>query len=461
MNTQRTDSIEYLETSKMGFFGRWKTGKDKPLLTDNTVIKRIYERKRWSVILSVVFGYGIFYIGRLTISVAKKPMMDAGILDATQLGIIGALLFYSYAIGKLINGFLADRANIRKFISTGLAVSAIVNIFFGFTTGFFFFAILWCINGWFQSMGSAPCVVSITQWFSNKERGTKYGIWAASHNIGEGLTFIGTSTVVSLFGWRMGFIGPGAVCLIVAGVLFYTLADRPETYGLPNVAEYKQDFTAGKPKKKSIKEFQLEVMKSPVVIKIGLAATFLYTVRYAIHSWGPLYLQEAKGFDIVEAGTLMGFSTMLGLAGAIVSGWFSDFFFNAKRNVPSFIFTIVLIVGLIMIYLAPSGDYLISGVSLGIFEFALGGMVVYIGGLWAVDLLPTKAAGSVKGIIGIFSYAGAATQDWISGILIDKGKTVTDGVASYNFDYAFTFWVGAAVVALLIPLTLWKVKVHE
>jgi hypothetical protein len=35
---------------------------------------------------------------------------------------------------------------------------------------------------------------------------------------------------------------------------------------------------------------------------------------------------------------------------------------------------------------------------------------------------------------------------------------VTDGVTSYNFDAAFSFWIGAAVIATLIPLTLWKEK---
>ena len=110
----------------------WKTGQDKPVLTDESKIKKIFNRKRNSVLWSVVFGYGIFYIGRLTISVAKKPMMDAGILDATELGIIGSLLFYTYAFGKLTNGFLADRANIAKFMSTGLGISAIMNLFFGF-----------------------------------------------------------------------------------------------------------------------------------------------------------------------------------------------------------------------------------------------------------------------------------------------------------------------------------------
>ena len=100
-------------------FSWWRTGEDKPLLSDESKIKKIFNHKRNSVLWSVVLGYGIFYIGRLTISVAKAPMVDAGILDTTQLGIIGSLLFYTYAFGKLTNGFLADRANIAKFMSTG------------------------------------------------------------------------------------------------------------------------------------------------------------------------------------------------------------------------------------------------------------------------------------------------------------------------------------------------------
>ena len=436
----------------------WKTGQDKPVLTDESKIKKIFNRKRNSVLWSVVFGYGIFYIGRLTISVAKKPMMDAGIVDATELVIIGSLLFYTYAFGKLTNGFLADRANIAKFMSTGLGISAIMNLFFGFTTAFWGFAVLWAINGWFQSMGSAPAVVSVTQWFSSKERGTYYGIWAASHNIGEGLTFIGTATVISIWGWQAGFIVPGVICLIVAIILFFTLQDRPETYGLPNVLAFKNE-TSEKPKtKKSIKDFQLDVLKSPVVIKVGLSATFLYIVRYAIHSWGPLYLQEAKGLGMIEAGTVMGVATMFGLGGAIFSGWFSDRFFHSKRSHPALIMALIQIVSLFLIYSLPSNSQWMSTAAFGLFEFTLGTLVVYIGGLWAVDLLPIKAAGSVKGIIGIFSYIGAATQDWISGLLIDGGKTTLNGVDSYNFDYAFTFWIGAAIIATLVPLTLWKEK---
>jgi len=268
----------------------FKTGPDKPIIPDQERVRKNYERKRWSIYISLVIGYGFFYTCRLSMSVAKKPMLDAGVLDVKQMGIIGAALLYVYAVGKFTNGFLADRANIRRFMSTALMCSAIVNLIFGLIDYFMLFVVLWAINGWFQSIGSAPSVVSICQWFSNNERGTRYGIWAGAHNIGEGLTFAGTSVLISLLGWRWGFVGPGLACIIVSAIMFFTLADRPQTYGLPHVSDYRNDYSAGKPSQESVGKLQLTVLKSPIVWILGLSSALMYVTRYAIHSWGPLYL---------------------------------------------------------------------------------------------------------------------------------------------------------------------------
>ena len=78
------------------------------------------------------------------------------------------------------------------------------------------FAILWGISGWFQSMGAASCVVGLSRWFTDKDRGSFYGFWSASHNIGEAMTFIIIASVVSALGWRYGFLGAG-----VSGVAGY------------------------------------------------------------------------------------------------------------------------------------------------------------------------------------------------------------------------------------------------
>lgn len=98
----------------------------------------------------------------------KQPIIDSELLTAGQLGIIGSALLFVYAVGKFMNGFIADYCNIRRFMATGLAVSALVNLIMGIL-GFLYsdiglasvavfisFAILWGINGWMQSMGSPP-----------------------------------------------------------------------------------------------------------------------------------------------------------------------------------------------------------------------------------------------------------------------------------------------------------------
>lgn len=443
------------------FLAFFRTRPDKETIENRDETDRIYSAKRKSVFISLVLGYGFFYTCRLSLSVTKNQMMEAGVLDASELGAIGACLLYVYAFGKAINGFFADGANISRFMSTALLCSAIVNLMFGLTSSFWAFAALWALNGWFQSIGSAPSVVSLCQWFSHSERGTRYGIWAGAHNIGEGLTFIGTSALVSYFGWRWGFLGPGAVCIVVAITLFFTLADRPETYGLPNVADYREDYAAGKPSKKATWELQKSVVKNPVVWILGLSSATMYITRYAIHSWGPLYLQSAKNYSVMESGVLLGANTLTGLAGAACAGLISDKFFQSRRNVPALLYGLLLIGSLVGLYAIPPGHRALDALALGCFEFAIGGLVVFLAGLIAVDLVPTRAAGAVKGLLGFISYMFAATQEWISGGLIEASKQTVNGVVVYDFDNAFMFWIGSAVASTLLAAMVWNAKPKE
>ena len=117
--------------------------------------KQRLKRLQWSTFLAATLGYGMYYVCRLSLNVVKKPIVDEGIFSETELGIIGAVLFFTYAVGKFTNGFLADRSNINRFMSTGLLVTALVNLCLGFVHSFILFAILWGISGWFQSMGAA------------------------------------------------------------------------------------------------------------------------------------------------------------------------------------------------------------------------------------------------------------------------------------------------------------------
>jgi OPA family sugar phosphate sensor protein UhpC-like MFS transporter len=96
-----------------------------------------------------------------------------------------------------------------------------------------------------------------------------------------------------------------------------------------------------------------------------------------------------------------------------------------------------------------------------LYGFSISGLLVSLGGLFATDIAPKKAAGAAMGIIGVFSYLGAATQDLISGYFIEKGTTIVDGVRHYDFNSAIIFWVGASVLSLILATSLWKAKVSD
>ena len=434
----------------------FKTRADQPVFSEDAAeIRRVYERWRWSVFLSVLFGYGLFYTCRINFSVAKKAMLDGHVLDAKQMGLMGSALLFVYSIGKLTNGFLADRCNIARFMSTALLLSAMVNLLLGFNTWFASFLVLWALNGWFQSVGSAPSVVALSHWFAKTERGTRYGLWSASHSLGEGLTFVGTAVLVSAFGWRWGFWGPGLACFVGALVMYRTLADRPQTYGLPAIGQYKNEPPeAASAEKASVGKLQLEVLKHPGVWLLALASGCLYVGRYGIGSWGPLYLQTAKDYSTTAAGSVMAAYSIAQILGSISSGFVSDFFFGSRRNIPALMYGLLQVASLFALYSIPPGHRGLDSAALAVFGFTMGGLLVYLGGLMAIDLVSRRAAGAAMGLVGLFSYLVAGVQDTVSGYLLDASKVVVNGATTYSFRLVFAVWIGALILSTALAASL-------
>ena len=439
----------------MKFLDFFSMSKPSEPISDPNEVQKKYSRLRWQVFLSATIGYGLYYVCRLSLNVIKKPIVDAGVLSEGELGMIGSGLFITYAVGKLCNGFLADRSNIRRFMSIGLLITALINLVLGFTTSFGFFLVLWAVNGWAQSMGAAPCVVALSRWFGNKERGSFYGFWSSSHNIGEALTFIATSAIVATFGWQWGFKGAGLIGLVGFAIVALFMRDTPQSQGLPSIAEYKGDIAPeakSEESGKSVGELQKMVLKNPAIWMLALASAFMYISRYAVNSWGIFYLEAEKGYTNLEASAIISISSVCGIIGTISSGFVSDVLFKGKRNAPAVIFGIMNIIGLVLFMYGPKS---LDAVSMVIFGLAIGALICYLGGLMATDVAPKGASGAALGVVGIASYIGAAVQDAISGFAIQSGKTVGEGAAAYDFSSVAYFWVGAAVLSVVCTVIVW------
>lgn len=418
--------------------------------------KRKRKRLQWSTFLSATFGYGMYYVCRLSLNVVKKPIVEEGIFSETELGIIGSVLFFTYAIGKFTNGFLADRSNINRFMTTGLLVTALVNLALGFTHSFLLFTVIWGISGWFQSMGAASCVVGLSRWFTDKERGSYYGFWSASHNIGEALTFIIVATVVSSFGWRYGFLGAGLTGLLGALVVWQFFHDTPQSKGLPP--------TGAKEEKTDTNDFnkaQKQILLMPAIWILALSSAFMYISRYAVNSWGVFYLQAQKGYSTLDASLIISISSVCGIIGTMFSGVISDKFFGGHRNLPALIFGLMDVAALCLFLLIPGVHFWLDALAMVLFGLGIGVLICFLGGLMAVDIAPRNASGAALGVVGIASYIGAGLQDVMSGILIEGNKTMVNGGEIYDFTYINWFWIGAAVLSVLLALLVWNAKAND
>jgi OPA family sugar phosphate sensor protein UhpC-like MFS transporter len=421
-----------------------------------------YRLYKWSVFISATLGYSLFYVCRLSISVVKKPLVDENVFSAGQLGTIGSALFFSYAVGKLVNGFFSDRTNVNRFISFGLLLTALCNIALGFFPLFIVFMVLWGLSGWFQSLGAAPCVVALTRWLKKSERGTFYGVWSASHHIGKAITFSLLPLLISLGGWQWGFWGAGLVGIVGAVIVKLFLYDSPESKGLPAVEQIELNADSDSSEAdNSVAASQKAIVRNPYIWLLAISSALMYISRYAIESWGIFYAQAEKGYTNIEASEVIGMTAISGIFGTALSGFVSDKLFKGSRNMPALIAGLLNIFSISLFLFYPNGHFWVDAMSMIIHGFAIGVLITLIGGLMAVDLAPKKAAGAAMGLIGIASYIGAGVQELISGYLIGSSKQTINGVVSYDFSVSKYFWIAAALISVFLALFVWRAKKHD
>lgn len=417
----------------------------------------LYRSTRTRVLSGLTIVYAFFYTTRSVLDVVKKPLIDAHIYDADQLGTLGTCLLGAYAVGKLLNGMLADRVRVSRFLALGLGLSAVLNILMGFNTLFLAACVLWVMNGYSQGVGAATSVRSLTQWFSGRERGRAYGIWSAAHSLGEGTTYVATGAIVAHLGWRAGFLAPGVACAIIAIAAMFVLRDRPQAYGLPEVHEWR-----GEPHQEtapSTRAAQLEVIRNPAVWTCALASALMFITRYGVKSWGVLYLQEERGYSLLSATAFIGINTVSGLFGAVAYGFVSDLWFKGHRAPATLLFGIVEVVALFVLFFGPRNAYVLTGAMI-VYGFTLSGILVVLGGLLAVDVSSKRAAGMAMGFIGFISYIAAAVQEKLSGMFLNSHMTVLADGSRHFRDWSgpIVLWIGGSIASALLAATLWRVK---
>ena len=427
-------------------------------LSDEKEIDSTYKYWRVRILYSSFLAYAVYYFCRVNISMALPSMESSLGLTKTQLGIITSALQIAYGIGKFGNGILADRMNPRYFMAFGLFASGVVNILFGLQASFITLVVLWCMNGWFQSMGFPPGARLLSHWFSPSEHGRMFSLYGCSHQVGAAIILIAAGYIVGhkwIFGesWQYVFLLPGAFAVILAFLVLNRLRDIPESMGLPPVEKYRRDITdqktlAAVEEQASVKETLLKyVLNNRNVWFMAFGNFFLYIARYGALTWAPSYISQAKDVSITKAGLITAFFEIMGILGMLTAGWVSDKLFKARRGPIMAIYMFTLSFCLFFFWIAPPGQPLLYTVLLGICGFLVYGPLMLVS-VAAINFTGKKAAATAAGFTGFWGYMGATAS----------GIGVGWAAHHYGWHIGFSLIIASGIFSALFFALTWRVK---
>lgn len=175
------------------------------------------KKQRW--LLPFLLGYALYctvYICRYNLTIANAYLELDGIIDTVQYGLMCGVFSATYSIGRLVNGYMGDRADRRLMICGGIALAGISNLAVGFLPPYQALLVFWAINGYAQSMIWGPLLVTVTSVIDDEHRGIAASFFTSSVAVGSILGIVIANYTILHYGTQWAFFVPAGVALILS-----------------------------------------------------------------------------------------------------------------------------------------------------------------------------------------------------------------------------------------------------
>ncbi|MFG1383872.1 MFS transporter [Xanthobacter versatilis] len=406
-------------------------------------------RVRISMLLLILFLSTVAYADRSILSIAGSTIQKEFGLSAVQLGYILSAFSWAYVIGQIPGGLILDRFGTKAVYGTTLVLWSVATLLMGFVgelsagvtgTVVAFFA-LRCLLGLIEAPSFPANARVAVMWFPKSERGRATSLFASSQYFAVGIFSPLAGWLVQEFGWPWPFFVLGVIG-ILAAVVWFSYMQEPRQHPGVSSAELDHIVSGGglvdidssserTCRTRLTREVVLSLLTSRMLWCAYLGQYCAIAISYFFITWFPIYLIQARGMNIMQAGfatiapSLFGF--LGGISGGIISDWLikQGWSVSWARKTP-YIIGMLAASGLVLAAVAESNFAVIALMSLAFY----GKGVAAGAGTWAVvsDTAPKAAvglAGSVFNCVGniagivtpiVFGYIVQATGGYSAGL---------------------------------------------
>lgn len=389
---------------------------------------RLLTRWRVSTFWVMLVGYVGYYLCRGNLSAAFPLLEQEFGYSNTQLGLIASLSEIAYAIGKFINGPLADKIGGRRIFLVGMAGAIFWNLVFSLSTSLTAFIVVWCFCRYFLSMGWGGLTKTIGNWYPPERNGTIMGLISINFQFGGVAATLFAGSLVALgIAWQGLFVYPALVLGVI--LVWSILASKADpTDVVPGVT-----FGRSETGKKQLADYGDESRLGVRVI-LGtlfrlriyrqlLVFSFLTTLlRSVFLFWTPKFLFDI-GLGTSSAILQSAIFPLLGVLGTVFIGWYTDHYAsNGDRARTMWIMLACLVVslaGIAVLSDSANPNFPVLLTFLGASGFFLLGPYSMSSGCLTLDIAGPKGAGSCTGVIDGLGYIGGAIAAFSAGAISD------------------------------------------
>ncbi|RKR03361.1 sugar phosphate permease [Kushneria sinocarnis] len=406
---------------------------------------------RYRIVLWLLVGGMINYIDRANLSIAAPAMIAELGLDNTDIGLMGTVFAWCYAVAQLPAGWIADRFGARLVYALALLAWSLATMGMGLASALWVFLLLRVLLGF----GEAPCwptAAKVTSfWFPRQERGIATGIFDSASKWGPALAPPVLVGVLAWFGWRGLFLFTGLVGAVFA-LVFYLFYRNPDRHARLPQAEFDWIESGGG-------GHEQVMQRSPMPWRALFAQRSVWGMILGyfctIWIWNiflvflPLYLKDSWQITLTEMGFYSSIPWIGGALGNIASGFVARSLVE-RQGLPSlkarqYIIAVSALVAAGAVIALPFMGSL--AMTIALMTLALAFISAITGSAWALagDVAPPSMVASVGSIQNFGGYFGGAFSPLVAGMIVD-----TTGSWSLAFISGGIIAAGAAICYLWI-----------
>ena len=386
---------------------------------------------RWRILVSSYLAYGGYYLTRKTFTICKTSIAHDLHWELGDTAHIWTAYLVAYMVGMFINSFVGRRWGPRLLLLSGLGLSLVCNVLFGFANSFPTFLVFMFFNGLVQASGWPGSVGAVAHWLRPAERGTIMGFWSTSYLLGNMLVKSLGGFLLGSYGWRWSFWGCTVLSFLVWWVVFFWQRNRPEDVGLAPIidetASRIQTVHAPQTDRVTLRQYA-RLAGNPVILAMGASYFCIKFLRYALDSWLPSFL-NIEGLDVASASYYSQVFDFAGLGGVLLAGWALDHWFKNNWAALCACMALGVIAGYAAVINAGSRPAAVA-ICFGLVGFMLYGPDTLLCGAASVQVAGEKNGVAVAGLVNGLGSVGAIIQEQVIGWFV-RGH-VEEGMRNTN-----------------------------